>query len=80
MTDLEKFELVNSCESIKELQDAILKIGESGWIEGRKRIFDAENMANWVPAIVKENGYPNYLTRKWGIRQQALYLKEYKLF
>lgn len=80
MTDLEKFELVNSCESIKELQNAILKIGESGLIEGRKRIFDAEKMANCVPTIVKENGYPNYLTRKWGIRQQALYLREYKLF
>lgn len=80
MTDLEKYELVNSCGSIQELQDAILKIGEAGMIEGRKRYFDAENMANWVPAIVKENGYPNHLTRKWGIRQQALYLKEYKLF
>ena len=80
MTELEKYELVNSCESIKELQNAILKIGESGMIEGRKRIFDAENMANCVPTIVKENGYPNYLTRKWGIRQQALYLREYELF
>lgn len=80
MTELEKYELVNSCESIKELQNAILKIGESGMIEGRKRIFDSEKMANWVPVIIKENGYPNYLTRKWGIRQQALYLREYEKF
>ena len=80
MTELEKYELVNSCESIQELQNAILKIGESGLIEGRKNIFSSKTMANWVPVIVKENGYPNYLTRKWGIRQQALYLREYKLF
>ena len=42
MTDLEKYELVNSCESIQELQNAILKIGESGMIEGRKITFNAE--------------------------------------
>ena len=80
MTELEKYELVNSCETIKELQDAILKIGESGMIEGREKIFDSEKMAAWVPFIVKENYYPNSLTRKWGIRQQALYLREYSKF
>jgi hypothetical protein len=71
---------LSGVKTIKELQDALLKIGESGMIEGREKIFDSEKMAAWVPAIVKENGYSNFLTRKWGIRQQALYLREYSKF
>lgn len=81
MTDLEKYELVNKAESIKELEDAILACAEeNGQINGRARPFDAKWMASRVAPVVKEEGYPNNLTRRFGIRQQALYLREYKKF
>jgi hypothetical protein len=43
MTDLEKFQLVNSCKTTEELQNAILAFAdENGSIMGRSRPFSAE--------------------------------------
>jgi hypothetical protein len=83
MTELEKYELVNSAESISELQEAILALAdENGKIQGREQRFDAEWMASKVKEIVEDEvySYPNNLTRMYGIRQQALYLREYEKF
>lgn len=77
MTDLEKFEKVNSCETVEELQDAILSFAdEFGEIEisGNRKV-NAETMSNFVSNVVNDTIYPNMLTRRFGIRQQALYLK-----
>jgi len=77
MTDLEKFQVVNSCETAKELVDAIKKISnqETGKIQGRNREFDSQRMAGYVTFVVNEGAPANLLTREFGIRQQALYLK-----
>ena len=46
-------------------------------IQGRTRKFDAERMARSVWPVVNEQVPANYLTREFGIRQQALYLAYY---
>lgn len=76
MTDLEKYEAVNSCESPDSLAQVVLSFANAeGLIQGRSRMFDAQRMANNVYAVIRENEIPNVLTREFGIRQQALYLK-----
>lgn len=78
MTDLEKYQLINSCETVEDLEKAILAFQESdGSISGRTRDFNAERMASYVKGVVTEGLVPNFLTRKFGIRQQALYLRYY---
>lgn len=79
MTDLEKYELVNKCETVEDLEAAILTFTdpETGLIKGRMKSFDGAQMASRVRPIVEENGWPNNLTREFGIRQQALYIKYY---
>ena len=79
MTDLEKFQLVNSCETVKELKDAIIKLSNTeGYIQGRTRIFDGIRMSNNVASVVNKTLDPRVLTREFGIRQQALYLSYYE--
>lgn len=75
MTDLEKYEAVNASETLEELAEVITTIGEDAEIQGRTRSFNSEKMA----AACKNfsNFPPNILTRKWGIRQQAMYINYY---
>lgn len=78
MTELEKYQLINSCETVVELEEAIVKIADSlGNIAGREKTFNAEYMSSFVRCIVNDSCDPRYLTRNYGIRQQALYLKQY---
>lgn len=80
MTDIEKYEAVNSCESFEELL-RILKSFEDkdGFIQGKSGTFDVDKMIskcrNWwtFPEIIA----PNCMTRMWGLRQQMMYLKYY---
>ena len=79
MTELEKYELVNVCEYPKELAEAIIKIGsDTGEIQGRRRSFNHTQMSEFVEGVILGKIPPNVLTRSYGIRQQALYLKYYK--
>jgi len=77
MTDLEKYELVNKCETIEELQAAIqLLANKNGMISGRARMFNAAIMALKTRMYIKGEGtFPNVMTRMFGIRQQAMYIK-----
>jgi len=79
MSELEKFELVNKCETDLELSRAILQLTnpETGLIRGRTREFDGKKMASFVFHVINEDGPANFLTREYGIRQQALYIKYY---
>lgn len=77
MTDLEKFQKVNSCETIQELCKCIVEFAdERRLIQGRTRTFDADHMADscyryWSGA----HDQPRCMTREFGIPQQAMYLK-----
>lgn len=79
MTDLEKYQTVNACETVEALEAAILSFTdpETGRIQGRIKTFDGATMASRVRPIVEGDGWPNNLTREFGIRQQALYLRYY---
>jgi len=74
------YEVVNSAETFDQLSQAILKSSDSdGNIRGRTNSFNAYKMANNCIDIGKSE-YPNFnkLTREFGIRQQAIYLKHYE--
>lgn len=78
MTDLEKFQLVNRCETTEELRNVVLSFCDSyGNIKGRTRTFNGLKMASSIEAVVNNNYPANVLTREFGIRQQALYLAYY---
>lgn len=77
LTDLQKFEAVNACETLNQLADVIMLFAnEDGQIQGRRRMFNAEKMATACKTF-KDHNYPNALTREFGIRQQAMYIKYY---
>ena len=77
MTELEKYQLVNSCETVEGLTNAIRQIAdpETGKIQGRVKEFDSQRMAGYVTFVINEGAPANLLTREFGIRQQALYIK-----
>ena len=77
MTKLQKYELVNGCETLDELAKAIEIIADKkGMIQGRNRKFDAKKMAECCRQYSKIDH--NFLTREFGIRQQALYILFYE--
>jgi hypothetical protein len=76
MTELEKYQKVNECETFGELALAIESFAdETGTIQGRSRKFDAKMMAHYC--INFKEYPPNALTREYGIRQQAMYIDYY---
>jgi hypothetical protein len=79
MEELEKYQLINKCETDNELADAIIAISnpETNMILGRTKVFDAMKMAENCHLVIKRDFPPNLLTREFGIRQQALYIKYY---
>lgn len=80
MTDLEKFQAVNSCETREDLYNVILSLADSnGYIQGRTRSFRADDMVKGASNYFVENKWPNSMTREFGIRQQAMYIKFYEL-
>lgn len=78
MTELEKYELVNKADSIEELEAAMDTIWPDGIVVGRTRTFNKDRMKGFIRGVVEGTVVlVNVLTRKYGIRQQALYLREY---
>ena len=76
LTDIQKYDLVNSCETADDLSKAILAMAdENDIIHGRSRTFTASKMAVYPAAVIAGECTPNVLTRMYGIRQQALYIK-----
>ena len=76
MTDLEKYKAVNKCRTFEQLAEVIRSFADdNGNIQGRKRTFDAEQMA--INCLNFQYSSPNLLTREFGIRQQAMYISYY---
>lgn len=79
MDKLEIYEKVNACETGKQLSEVILEIAEeTGTIQGRIKKFDAIKMSIRIKDVIEGIVKPNTLTREFGIRQQALYIKYYE--
>ncbi len=77
MTEIEKYEAVNQAETLKELADVVRKIGgHDKRIEGLTKTFYSEQMAaNCEDYTLSKH---NVLTRKYGIRQQAMMILFYE--
>jgi hypothetical protein len=78
MTQLQKWQAVNQCETPLELGALILQFADkNGKIQGRTKKFDAVEMASGLSWFMEGKMYANILTREFGIRQQAIYLKSF---
>lgn len=78
MTELETWQLVNQAETKQELAFMINKLADpEGMIQGRTRKFDAAKMIIGLDMFMKDEAPANVLTREFGIRQQAIYLKTF---
>lgn len=72
-----KYDMVNQTENLKQLADVIRSFADyNGMILGRTRSFNAENMARACEGF-RDTYPPNFLTREFGIRQQAFMLHYY---
>lgn len=73
------FKAVNSAETTQDLQKCIETLAdEDGYIQGRRRKFDAIRMAENCKSFIadKTDTIPaTVMTREFGIRQQAIYIK-----
>jgi hypothetical protein len=68
---------VNQSETAEELSNVLISLAdENGEIQGRRKKFKAAKMASFVEGVVKGELPPNLLTREYGIRQQAIYIRE----
>ncbi len=80
MTELEKYQRINSSESFAELKTAITEVAGEDGVEGtREKVYNAEHQCRGVD-LVLQGSPPNVLTRSYGIRQQMLYLIHYAKF
>ena len=78
MTELETWQMVNQTQTQEELAFIINKLADpEGMIQGRSRKFDAAKMIIGLRLFMKDEAYANVLTREFGIRQQAIYLKTF---
>ncbi len=78
MTELEIWQEVNQCETAQHLAFIINKLADpEGMIQGRQRKFDASKMIKGLSLFLTDEVPANVLTREYGIRQQAIYLKTF---
>ena len=76
MTELETCQLVNQAETTQALAFIIDMLADpEGMIQGRERKFDAAKMIIGLNYFMTDEMPANVLTREFGIRQQAIYLK-----
>jgi len=76
MTELQTWQLVNQAEDKTQLEFIINKLADTeGMIQGRTRKFDANKMVIGLNLFMKDEAPSTVLTREFGIRQQAIYLK-----
>lgn len=80
LQDEEKWQLINATETYEELASVIMIIAEDGVIRSNRqdKTFDAARQARNAHLVINEGYFPNILTRAFGIRQQALYIRYYE--
>lgn len=72
VAEIDKYKIINKCETPTELRNAILRIGkEDPSILSRN---DLEYTANIASGIARGLYVSNLITKKYGIRQQAIYI------
>lgn len=74
MDILEIYDKVNQCKTFLELANIIRSLtDDNGKIQGRSKEFNAADMAYACENFL--NFPSNKLTREYGIRQQAIYIR-----
>lgn len=78
-TELYRFKTINSCESVDQLKSAIKELFKDEHLAGRSEVFSVSEMIFYIDCFVEdyENGRKEYRalpTRKYGIRQQLIYI------
>lgn len=74
MSDIEIWKQVNSCETVEELE-IVLKANFGDLIQGRTRQWSRDQQIKYIRQVVNDEIDPSFLTRNYGIRQQAIYIK-----
>lgn len=78
MEEVEKWKLVNGCQTKKELLDAVDTICDGSIIIGNTgKPYDADKIKRSIMAVMSNKAFANVVTRAYGIRQQVLYLMHY---
>lgn len=75
MTELEKYEIINKSRSVEELKNAIKEIGDLKISTGE--IWTVDQMCEYIDRIYEGDAPYNMATRRYGIRQQIMYIKYY---
>lgn len=80
MTESDKWLTINQCEDYEQLSNAIMAIAEDGRICSNRqdKTFDAEKQVRNAYQVIEVGLFPNILTRAYGIRQQAIYIRYYQ--
>lgn len=70
--------IIQTCETLQELASSIIYLGNCnlqnpGMIQGREKSFSSVIMAKACLALNEHKEF-RYLTRNYGIRQQAIYI------
>lgn len=74
------WERINACKKVSELKDAIIEIwGKDGIIQGRTEPFSVQEMLVYIDQFEEDfkSKLPQFRslpTRKFGIRQQLLFI------
>lgn len=74
MTELQKYELINKCETYEDICKAIDIIWPGDTIEGRNKKFIKERTKMHIKNIIAGNEVASKITRVYGLRQQVLYI------
>lgn len=77
---LDELEMVQNAKNGEDLKAAIKFIGynRNHQIPGRTQVFKMKEQLDVVDKVIKAEIAPNYLTRRFGIRQQAMMLGFYE--
>jgi len=75
LSELKKYELVNSCETIQNLKTLVKDFGDV--VGSRNIVWSAEKTCNNIDLIVEGKLPINHVTRAYGLRQQLMYLLYY---
>ena len=75
LTELHKYELVNSADTFAKLHSVLAQLG---LVQGSRSLYPAEMSQLRLLAYQGGRCSPNALTRSYGIRQQAMYLRYYE--
>lgn len=83
MEELEIYKAVTRADTLEDLQNVIIALTDSeGLIQGRTRKFNASQMSHNMAKFINDESctiLPNVITREYGLRQQAMYIKFYQL-